>query len=317
VYSGFDGSVLHVFHGDAAGDHLGFSVAGAGDVDRDGLCDVILGAPGDDNNGIDCGSARVMSGATGLLLFSFDGDDAGDDFGNAVASAGEVNGDGHADLIVGAFGDANRGPDSGSARVFSGLDGSTITTFFNSNPGDRLGWAVSSGGITEPDGFASVVIGARGTDFNNRTDSGSVFVFDLNFAGTPPRSRVRGAGCVGSGGRLPRIGQVGAARFGDNVDVTLRGAAPNSTGNVLFIGSEVAIPLGLIGLAGCSLYVNPFANLAIPTDVNGMAVFDLPLANDPGTVGAAIGFQWVTPDAGAPYTLPLTLSDGLRMTIGL
>ena len=63
---------------------------------------------------------------THVPLFTFDGDSAGDEFGSSVSGAGDVNGDGLADLIVGAFRDDNNGSGSGSARVLSGLDGTTL-----------------------------------------------------------------------------------------------------------------------------------------------------------------------------------------------
>ncbi|MHC4515657.1 MAG: hypothetical protein ACYS5W_18415, partial [Planctomycetota bacterium] len=96
------------------------SVSGAGDVNRDGHADVIVGAPGDDNNGNFSGSARVLSGKDGKILYTFDGDSKFDRFGASVSGAGDVNRDGHADLLVGAYGDDNNGAGSGSARVFSG-----------------------------------------------------------------------------------------------------------------------------------------------------------------------------------------------------
>ncbi len=112
-------TILFTFDGDSAGDFFGISVSGAGDVNADGFADLIVGANGDDNNGTRSGSARVFSGLDGSILFTFDGDSAGDRFGTSVSGAGDVNGDGFADLIIGAHLDDNNGTDSGSARVIS------------------------------------------------------------------------------------------------------------------------------------------------------------------------------------------------------
>ena len=112
-------SPLYTFNGDDAGDEFGNSVSGAGDVNGDGFADLIVGAFLDDNNDSASGSARVYSGIDGNVLYTFDGDDADDLFGVSVSGAGDINGDGFADLIVGAPGDDNNGTDSGSARVYS------------------------------------------------------------------------------------------------------------------------------------------------------------------------------------------------------
>ena len=112
---------FYTFYGDAAYDYFGTSVAGAGDVNQDGYADVIVGAPYDDDNGSYSGSARVLSGVDGSILYTFLGDSAEDRFGYSVAGAGDVNQDGYDDLIVGALSDDDNGSWSGSARVFSGL----------------------------------------------------------------------------------------------------------------------------------------------------------------------------------------------------
>ncbi|MCH8978174.1 MAG: FG-GAP repeat protein, partial [Armatimonadetes bacterium] len=176
VFSGLDGSILYTFNGDSAGDRFGFSVSGAGDVDGDGFADLIVGAYRDDNNGINSGSARVLSGLDGSILYTFDGDSAGDLFGFSVSGAGDVDGDGFADLIVGAPGDDTNGGNSGSARVFSGLDGSILYTFNGDSALDQFGGSVSGAGDVDGDGFADFVVGAGGDD-NNGSQSGSARVF--------------------------------------------------------------------------------------------------------------------------------------------
>ena len=176
VFSGVDGSVLYTFDGDSAEDRFGFSVSGAGDVNGDGFADVIVGANGDDNNGTWSGSARVFSGADGSVLYTFDGGSKDEYFGWSVSGAGDVNGDGYADLIIGAPYDDNNGNSSGSARVFSGVDGSVLYTFDGDSATASFGFSVSGAGDVNGDGFADVIVGAV-TDGNNGSASGSARVF--------------------------------------------------------------------------------------------------------------------------------------------
>jgi len=176
VFSGLDGAILYTFNGDDMNDRFGWSVSGAGDVNNDGYDDLIVGAPNDDNNGSSSGSARVFSGLAGAILYTFAGDSTSDEFGWSVSGAGDVNNDGFADLIVGATGDDNNGSSSGSARVFSGLDGAILTTFNGDDMNARFGWSVSGAGDVNNDGFADLIVGAIGDD-NNGNDSGSARVF--------------------------------------------------------------------------------------------------------------------------------------------
>ena len=176
VFSGLDGSVLYTFNGDSAHDLFGSPSSGAGDVNGDGYADLIVGAQGDDPNGSSSGSARVFSGVDGSILYTFDGDSAGDDFGGSCSGAGDVNGDGYADLIVGSARDSNNGTFSGSARVFSGLDGSVLYLFNGDSPNDFFGVSVSGAGDVNGDGFADLIVGAH-RDGNNGFLSGSARVF--------------------------------------------------------------------------------------------------------------------------------------------
>ena len=125
--SSLDGSEGFVINGIDAYDQSGNSVSSAGDVNGDGVADVIIGAPLADPNGSGSGESYVLFGGgsvgvTGTVeLSSLDGSDgfvingidAGDISGQSVSSAGDVNGDGVADLIIGAFGADPNGGNSG------------------------------------------------------------------------------------------------------------------------------------------------------------------------------------------------------------
>ncbi len=149
---------IYTFNGDSFDDRFGRTVGAAGDVNKDGDADLIVGAVLDDNNGRDSGSARVFSGKDGKVLYTFNGDSAGDVFGRIVSGAGDVNMDGYADLIVGAwFGGKNSG---GYARVFSGKDGKILYTFNSDSAFDRFGMSVGGAGDVNKDGYADLIVGA-------------------------------------------------------------------------------------------------------------------------------------------------------------
>ncbi|MBL4672468.1 MAG: FG-GAP repeat protein, partial [Arenicella sp.] len=162
LISGIDWSILHMFDGDAANDPFGSSVSNAGDVDGDGTNDIIVGFPGSDYNGDNSGGARVFSGATMGVLYTFYGASEGDSFGRSVSSAGDVNNDGFDDLIIGATGDDHNGYDFGSATIFSGSDGSKLYTFYGSQEDSGFGHSVGSLGDLNGNGGSEVVVGARG-----------------------------------------------------------------------------------------------------------------------------------------------------------
>ena len=197
--SSLNGTNGFQINGEAFNNRSGRSVASAGDVNGDGFADLIIGASTTSPNGNYSGTSYVVFGkASGfdenLELSSLNGTngfqingEAPDDFsGYSVSSAGDVNGDGFADLIVGATG---AGPNGASYVVFgkassftaslnlSTLDGTTGFQINGETAGDFSGGSVASAGDINGDGFADIIIGANRADPNGGSSGASYVIF--------------------------------------------------------------------------------------------------------------------------------------------
>ncbi len=185
-----------------SGDTFGSSVSSAGDVNGDGYDDVVVGSYQDDDSGSLSGSAYVYLGSGGgidisteIKLRASDGA-AGDFFGVSVSSAGDVNGDGYDDVVVGAHQDDDNGQDSGAARLYfggsSGIDISSETKLLASDGAadDYFGVSVSGAGDVNSDGYDDVVVGAF-CDDDSGTYSGSAYLYLGSSGGIDPRNETK------------------------------------------------------------------------------------------------------------------------------
>lgn len=150
---------VSTWNGSVAHERFGTDVANAGDLDHDGYADLLVGIPLDDTHGVDAGSVHAISGADGSLLFELAGLSPHDEFGTAVASAGDVDGDGRPDIVVGTPLEQVGGTPQGSARVYSGADGHLLFAVLGPPTPSRFGHAVAAAGDVNGDGFADIVVG--------------------------------------------------------------------------------------------------------------------------------------------------------------
>ncbi len=217
-----------IIRGDTAGDRAGNSVSGAGDVNGDGYADLIIGALLGDDGGDDAGEAYVVFGKPdnfgvaeggGRVIdlssleaadgFVIQGDTAGDFAGGRhISSAGDVNGDGYADVIIGARGGDDGGTDAGEAYVVFGKasdfgsppdsTGRRVVDLTNLSAADGFiiqgetaydgaGQGISGAGDLNGDGFDDLLVGApRGDDGEpaDEDDYGEAYVVFGKSTGT-------------------------------------------------------------------------------------------------------------------------------------
>ncbi len=335
--------------GAAAGDQAGWNVASAGDVNGDGFADFIVGANLADPNGVSsAGSSYVVFGGAsglppnfslaalnGLNGFRIDGAAASDNSGYSVASAGDVNGDGFADLIVGAIGADPGGLSAAGSGyvVFGKASGWTPTLALSSLNGtngfrldgaaanDNSGFSVASAGDVNGDGIADLIIGARLADPGGRNDAGSSYVVfgkPSGWAATLALSSLNGTngfridGAVGgdsSGISVASAGDVNGDGFAD----LIIGAIFANPGGLSDAGSSYVVfgkasgwtaTLALSSLDGTNGFRldgaaannNSGWSVASAGDVNGDGIGDL-------IIGALTANPGGLPNAGSSYVV--------------
>ena len=310
VISGVDGSVIHRFDGDQDLSLFGREVRGVEDLNGDGRGDVAVAAEIYDSNGYTGnGLVRVYSGLDGSPLFEVAG--LGNNFrlGMAIDRAGDRDGDGVPDVLIGLRKDVGTPADTGAMRIVSGVDGAPLEQLISRIPGDQFGWDVASAGDVNGDGVTDFIGGAYSGDigFGN---TGSVYVMSL--AGDFTRYCTA---LPNSTGQAAQIHADGAGSLAvDDLVLSVTGVPPGQFGLLVRGQSEIQTPLGN-GFQSIGGAQRTFPGLV--ADENGEVVSPLHTGSWPFSfffqVGATWKFQYWYRDAGAGPG-QFNLSDAMSVT---
>ncbi len=235
-----DASELFQVSGATAFDVFGAAIASVGDINGDGVSDFVGGAPRTNANSI--GFAAVLSGVDGSTLLSFNGVNAGDNFGISVAGIGDVNGDAIPDIVVGApFTTVGDQVLLGTVYVYSGANGDLIHRIQGDPETATLGGAVASAGDVNGDGVPDIIVGAVAASPPGLAGVGSVLVY-FGVTGSP-LLRINGLDAGEAFGEL--VAGAGDVN-GDGVPDILVGL-PKSARAGLFNGGSVLVYSGVDG----------------------------------------------------------------------
>jgi hypothetical protein len=183
LFSGATGALILSLDGTQQGafaQGFGATVAGLEDLDGDGRGELLVGSPSK------AGWVRLFSGATGSLLHTFHGDTSQGQglFGASIASAGDADGDGVEDIMIGAPGEFDEGAGNGRVYVFSGAGFGLLSKLEapDLSPGgipmsfNHFGEAVGSMPDADGDGLPEYLVGASGLDLG-AFGTGSMYAF--------------------------------------------------------------------------------------------------------------------------------------------
>lgn len=262
---------------------LGSSVVRIHDYDADGTTDLLAGAPGFDCGvSSNCGALYVLSGQSGAVLASVAGGGALERLGASVAQAGDITGDGIAELCGGAPGFGGSNP-TGAIRVFDGSNLAPLGILVGPAAGARIGERIAVLSDVNSDGRPEIATGARGISNGPLISCGAVIVFDVA-TGQTVRTVFGSSNFEAFGSCVSPIDDV---NFDGSID--------------LLVGAPGADPFGLNG-AGIVNVVDP-KNGAILLTLFGTAAGD-------GLGSMCVGISDVTGDgvpeiiAAAPSASP-------------
>lgn len=311
LYSGATGALLRTMPSPSTDDFYGWDVAGIGDVTGDSVPDLLIGAHQDSVFVSLPGYVEVINGATGASVRTITGGAGGERFGISVSSAGDFDGDGFPDFVVGA--DEDSGTAIGYAKVFSGFDGSLLQSYTGSGNDAHLGFFVEGLGDINANQKPDIAVAQPGDDVTGLS-AGSVQVYEGNPASCGQITNYCTAMPNSTGGTAT-LSYVGSNSFAANDLILIVQGAPQNQNSLFFYGANpVSVPFGNgIRCVGGKVYRLGVVNTG-PAGVAAWAFDNTDPTELSGqvTVGSTWYFQnWYRDPAGGGAQF--NLSDGLRV----
>jgi len=281
------------FIGEAAGDLFGAPVSTAGDVNGDGFEDMIIGAYQNDAGGTDAGRAYIYFGGSAMDSIAdviLTGEDADDVFGASVASAGDVNGDGFGDIIIGAYQNDAGGTNAGRVYIYFGgtlMDDIADVVITGTVPNNFFGQSVAGAGDVNGDGFDDVLASAP---FDNSVTGITYIYYGSTSMDAMPDVTMTGVNPGDSfGGSLASAGDVNGDSFAD-VLIGAYDAFSNSTGKAyIYFGGVSMDSTADVVMSGEMTPDHFGVSVSSAGDVNGDGYSDViigSLGNDAGGTDA-------------------------------
>lgn len=241
ILDGSSGALIQSLSAGVTLEFFGVSVAGLGDVDGDAFSEVAIGT------GVIGSKARVYRGGSWTVLHVLQGAPF-TYFGTTLAAAGDHDGDGRNDLIIGAVNSSPVGQYSGSVFLHSGASGALLRAFHGNGPFERFGSMVAGGGDSNADGRPDLLIAAPGNGTGPLPGAAHLFESACQTL------YQYGSGCPGSGGYVPRLDVSGCVSTGPGaLTITL----DHAFGGQLAVFVAGLQPSWAAAGHGCSVLVLP------------------------------------------------------------